>query len=84
MRIPIFDLKAQYSQLAPEIDQAIGRVLKSGQFILGEDVKLLETEIAQYLGVSYAVTMNSGTDALMIGLRSAGIVPGDEVITTPL
>lgn len=83
MRIPIFDLKAQYSQLAPEIDQAIGRVLKSGQFILGEDVKLLETEIAQYLGVSYAVTMNSGTDALMIGLRSAGIVPGDEVITTP-
>ncbi len=83
MRIPIFDLKAQYAQLAPEIDQAITRVLQSGQFILGEDVRLLEQEIATYLGVTHAVAMNSGTDALMIGLRSAGIMPGDEVITTP-
>lgn len=83
MRIPIFDLKAQYAELAPQIDRAIAGVLQSGQFILGEDVRLLEKEIASYLGVAYAVTMNSGTDALMIGLRSAGIMPGDEVITTP-
>ncbi len=83
MRIPIFDLKAQYAELAPEINQAIAKVLQSGQFILGEDVRLLEQEIAAYLGVTYAVAVNSGTDALMIGLRSAGIMPGDEVITTP-
>ena len=83
MHIPIFDLKAQYAELAEEINRSIGRVLQSGQFILGEDVKLLEEEIAHYLGVNHAIGLNSGTDALMIGLRSAGIMPGDEIITTP-
>ncbi|MFN3360827.1 MAG: DegT/DnrJ/EryC1/StrS family aminotransferase [Pseudanabaenaceae cyanobacterium] len=83
MRIPIFDLKEQYRQLATEIDRAIANVLQTGQFILGADVQLLEQEISEYLGVKYAITTNSGTDALMIGLRSVGIVPGDEVITTP-
>ncbi|MDW8420533.1 MAG: DegT/DnrJ/EryC1/StrS family aminotransferase [Pseudanabaenaceae cyanobacterium SKYGB_i_bin29] len=83
MRIPIFDLKEQYRQLATEIDRAIANVLQSGQFILGNDVQFFEQEISEYLGVKYAITTNSGTDALMISLRSVGIVPGDEVITTP-
>lgn len=82
-RIPILDLTQQYQQLQSEIDQAIAEVLASGQFILGPEVKRFETEIAEYLGVKYAIGVNSGTDALMIGMRSLGIGAGDEVITTP-
>ena len=82
-RIPILDLTEQYQQIKPAIDEAIANVLTSGQFILGPEVRKFETEVASYLGVDYAIGVNSGTDALMIGMRSLGIAPGDEVITTP-
>jgi dTDP-4-amino-4,6-dideoxygalactose transaminase len=81
--IPILDLKSQYQQLKPAIQAAIERVLESGQFILGSEVKLLEQDIADMLGVKYAVAVHSGTDALIISLRALNIGPGDEVITTP-
>lgn len=83
MRIPSFDLKRQYQLIKPEIDQAIKEVLESGQFILGENVRLLEEEIASYCGVRYAIGVASGTDALLLSLRACGIESGDEVITTP-
>ncbi|BAQ66113.1 DegT/DnrJ/EryC1/StrS aminotransferase family protein [Geminocystis sp. NIES-3709] len=82
MKIPVLDLKPQYQQLKGEIDSAIARVLESTQFVLGPEVQLLETEIAQYLGVKYAIGVNSGTDALIIALRALNIGAGDEVITT--
>ncbi len=82
-KIPILDLKPQYESLKDEIKAAIDRVLESGRFIMGEDVKLFETEVAEYLGVKYAIAVNSGTDALVIGLKACGIGEGDEVITTP-
>jgi len=82
-KIPILDLKPQYNSIKVEIQAAINRVLESGQFILGEDVILLEQEIATYLGVKHAIAVNSGTDALIIALRALGIGQGDEVITTP-
>jgi dTDP-4-amino-4,6-dideoxygalactose transaminase len=81
--IPILDLKSQYQQLKPAIQAAIERVLESGQFVLGSEVKLLEQEVADLLEVKYAVAVHSGTDALIISLRALGIGPGDEVITTP-
>ncbi|MBD2297084.1 DegT/DnrJ/EryC1/StrS aminotransferase family protein [Nostoc sp. FACHB-190] len=82
-KIPVLDLKPQYESLKAEIQDAISRVLESGQFIMGPDVKLFEQEVAQYLGVKHAIAVNSGTDALVIGLKALGIGQGDEVITTP-
>lgn len=83
LMIPILDLSAELDVLGPEIHAAIERVLRSGHFILGPDVKAFEEEVARYLGTRHAIGLNSGTDALFIGLRALGIQPGDEVITTP-
>jgi dTDP-4-amino-4,6-dideoxygalactose transaminase len=82
-KIPILDLSTQYQSIKAEIHDAIDRVLESGHFIMGPDVKQFEQEVAAYLGVKHAIAVNSGTDALVIGLRALGIGPGDEVITTP-
>ncbi|MEO1619652.1 MAG: DegT/DnrJ/EryC1/StrS family aminotransferase, partial [Cyanobacteria bacterium J06632_3] len=81
-KIPILDLKPQYQSIKSEVQAAIDQVLTSGQFILGPTVKQFETEAAAYLGVKHAIGVNSGTDALVIGLRAIDVGPGDEVITT--
>lgn len=65
------------------LDAAAG-VLQSGWFILGENVAAFEREWANYCGTKHCVGVANGMDALEIGLRCAGIRPGDEVITTPL
>lgn len=83
IKIPILDLKPQYESLKDEINEAIARVVESGQFIMGPDVKLFEQEVAAYLGVKHAIALNSGTDALFLSLRALGLGAGDEVITTP-
>ncbi len=80
--IPLLDLRPEIEQLQPELRAAIDRVVRSGRFILGPEVEAFEREISRYLGVAHAVTLNSGTDALIIGLRALGVRPGDEVITT--
>ncbi|GIW26547.1 DegT/DnrJ/EryC1/StrS aminotransferase family protein [Meiothermus sp.] len=82
-QIPILDLSAEVSELWDELNTAIQQVLRSTQFIMGPEVQQLEQQLAQYLGVKHAIALNSGTDALIIGLRALGIGPGDEVITSP-
>jgi dTDP-4-amino-4,6-dideoxygalactose transaminase len=81
--IPVLDLSPQLQALRSELDAAIARVLESGQFIMGPEVSAFEAEAARYLGVKHAIGVNSGTDALVIGLRALGVGPGDEVLTTP-
>ena len=81
--IPFVDLTPEIESLWAELIEAVQRVLRSGQFILGPEVEAFEREVAEYLGVKHAIGVNSGTDALVIGLRALGIGPGDEVITTP-
>ena len=81
--IPMVDLKAQYGEIRAEIEQGLGEVLDSAQFILGPHGQAFERETAAYLGSSHAVSCASGTDALHLALVAAGVGPGDEVITTP-
>lgn len=81
--IPILDLRAEIESLWDELQEPFVRVMTSGHFILGPEVSAFEREVADYLGVKYAIGVNSGTDALVISLRALGIGPGDEVITTP-
>lgn len=76
------DLKAQYLTLKDEIDTAVIEALSATQFILGPNVQAFEQEAADYLGVSHAVSVASGTDALHLALVAAGVGKGDEVITT--
>jgi dTDP-4-amino-4,6-dideoxygalactose transaminase len=80
---PLLDLKAQYKSIKSDIDKAIANVIDNQNFILGKDVELLEKEIAEYCGTKYAVGVASGTDAIMLALKAAGVGSGDEVITVP-
>ncbi len=82
-RIPLVDVSRQYSMVSADATAAVMKVLESGDYILGEDVSLLEREIASYAGSPEAVGVASGTDALYLPLKALGIGPGDEVITTP-
>jgi dTDP-4-amino-4,6-dideoxygalactose transaminase len=77
------DLTPQYFEMKADIDEAMQRVLRSGRYVLAEEVKAFEDEFARYLGVKHAVGVNSGTDAIMMALWALGVQPGDEVITTP-
>lgn len=79
--IPVANPRASYIEHKEEIDEAILRVLDSGSYILGEEVKKFEDSFARYIGVKYAISVASGTDALHLGMRALGIGVGDEVIT---
>ena len=78
--IALLNLGAQYASIKEEIDDAIQQVLARQHFILGENVAALEQEIAAYCGMPHGVGVASGTDALILALKAAGIGPGDEVI----
>jgi len=80
MSVPFFDLTVQYQGLQKQIEEAINRVLRSGAFILGPEVKALEDEVVRYTGCAAAVACASGSDALLLSLAALGIGPGDEVI----
>jgi len=79
----MLDLKRQYAPLQQELLDAVGHVLETQQFILGEPVAAFEKAAAEQLGVAHALGCSSGTDALWLALAAAGIGPGDGVITTP-
>ena len=81
--IPFLDLKAQYASIKSEVDAAIHRVLDSCGYILGPEVAKFEEEFAAYSGAKFGIGVNTGTSALHLSLLSAGIGPGDEVITVP-
>jgi len=81
--VPMLDLKRQYQPLHRELLEALGNVLETRQFILGEPVAAFEKAAAVQLGVAHAIGCSSGTDALWLALAAAGIGPGHTVLTTP-
>ncbi|MFH1999825.1 MAG: DegT/DnrJ/EryC1/StrS family aminotransferase [Planctomycetota bacterium] len=80
-RVPSKDYTLQYKELLPELLPEIERVLLHESPILGESVEAFEKEFAAYIGTTHAVGLNSGTDALYLGLRVLKVAPGQEVIT---
>lgn len=81
--IPILDLAPETELIMKDLMTSMERVVRSGHFILGPEVDAFEKEVASFLGVKHAIGLNSGTDALVIGLRALGVQPGDEVLSTP-
>lgn len=82
-KIPILDLQPEIAEIWDELMPALEATIKGTQFIMGPNVKAFEQETAAYFGVKHAIGLNSGTDALILGVHALGIKPGDEVITTP-
>ncbi len=80
MMVPFLDLQATYLELQPELDEAYQRVMSSGWYVLGNEVKQFEHEFAEYCGAQYCIGVGNGLDALHLILRGYGIGPGDEVI----
>jgi dTDP-4-amino-4,6-dideoxygalactose transaminase len=84
MAVPFIDLARLPAPLRSEVKSAVDRVLEHRRFILGEEVSRFETDLAAYLASSVeAVGVSSGTDALLVGLMSLGVEPGDRIVTTP-
>jgi dTDP-3-amino-3,4,6-trideoxy-alpha-D-glucose transaminase len=79
--IPFGDLKRQYESIKPELDEAAARVLASGWYILGPEVRAFEAEFAAFCGVGHAIGVGNGTEALYLALLALGIGAGDEVIS---
>jgi dTDP-4-amino-4,6-dideoxygalactose transaminase len=79
----MLDLKRQYRPLQKELLEALGHVLQTQQFILGEQVTRFEKSAASHLGVAHAIGCSSGTDALWLALAAAGVGQGTAVVTTP-
>jgi dTDP-4-amino-4,6-dideoxygalactose transaminase len=82
MRVPLLDLQAQYQPIRDEILAAITRVSDSQRFIMGPEVEAFDREMALMLAVGHAISVSSGSDALLLALMALGIGPGDEVVTS--
>ena len=73
------DLKKQYAVLKEEIDKRIAEVCSSARYISGPQVKELEQQLAEYVGVKHCITCANGTDALTLALKAWGVGKGDAV-----
>jgi dTDP-4-amino-4,6-dideoxygalactose transaminase len=83
MNVPLLDLQGQYQELREELLAAVTRVFDSQRFVLGDEGRRLETEIAKYCDTEFAIGCASGSDALLLALMALDIKADDEVITTP-
>lgn len=83
MSIPFIDLKAQYRLIESEVHKNIQAVLEHGAYVMGPEIRNLESKLAAYAGAKHAVACASGTDALLMALMALGIGRGDAVFTTP-
>ncbi|MGI6394832.1 MAG: DegT/DnrJ/EryC1/StrS family aminotransferase [bacterium] len=82
-KIEFIDLKAQYAAYKGEIDKAIEKVCAKAGFIMGEEVKILESKLSEFTGSPHSIACSNGTDALLLSLMVLDVKEGDEVLTTP-
>lgn len=82
MKVPMLDLSEQYQGLKSEVLEVLDGVMSSSRFILGDNVKKLEADVAKYSNVNHGIGCGNGSDAIHIALQALGVGPGDEVITT--
>ena len=80
-KVRFVDFPLHYHRMESEIDTTIKEILNGGDFIMRQHLRDFESNVASFVGVDYAVGLNSGTDALHLSLLAAGVGPGDEVIT---
>jgi dTDP-4-amino-4,6-dideoxygalactose transaminase len=80
--IPFIDLGSQYARIQDDVEAAVLKIMRSGQYILGPEVEELEQQLAAFVGTKHAVSCASGTDALVIALMAKGVGHGDAVFTT--
>src|SRR3989344_1622841 len=80
MAIQFVDLKRQYLTIKEEVGKAMQDVMDNTSFVLGKPVETFEKNFAKYCGTKHAIGVASGTDALFLALKAAGIKEGDEVI----
>ncbi len=78
--VPLLDLQAQYETLRSEMEEAVRSVFESQRFILGDEVRALEQEIAAYCDAPHAIGCASGSDALLLALMALDVGPGDQVL----
>lgn len=78
--IPLVDLRLQHAEIADEVQRGFERVFREASFILGREVEAFERDFADFVGVGHCIGVASGTDALELALRAAGVGPGDEVV----
>ncbi len=83
MNVPLLDLQLQYASLREDVRQAIDRVFDSQRFVLGDEMRKLETSIAAYVETKHSIACASGSDALLLALMALDVSAGDEIITTP-
>ncbi len=82
-KISYVNLIQQIRNEKKQVFRSLNKIFSSGQFILGDEVDKFEKKICKFLGVRNCVALNSGTDALVLGLYLLGVKKGDEVITPP-
>lgn len=82
MKIPMLDLSEQYQTIKKDVFTELDNVMSSSQFILGNNVKKLESDVAKLSKVEHGIGVANGSDAIHIALQAAGVGEGDEVITT--
>ena len=83
MKIDFANLQLQYQTYKEKIDANLQTILNKSNYILGEEIGILEQELQNFTGAKYAIACSSGTDALLLALMAMDIQPGDEIITTP-
>lgn len=75
-----FNVEKQYKAIEPKVQKRVKKLLKSGRYVLGQEVADFEKKFAKFCGARYAIGVGSGTDALIFGLKSLGIGPKDQVL----